>query len=107
MCTPAWLDQMNLAFGFHEDEGARQVHGDAMRTASIAMAVATVPFGVFQEYALEQRGAVGHTRDLIASLGVLGMCRVQLNGFGAADERLTRARQSVFAWPCITLEMVS
>jgi len=95
---------MNQSFGFHEDERIRQVHGSAVRAAYITMAAATVPLGAFQEYVLQQHGAVWVTLAILtASLAVLGVRRVQLNGLGAADERMIRARQSVFLWTVLTL----
>ncbi len=55
------------------------------------MAVATVPFGTFQKYVLQQRGAVWVALAVLeASLLGLAMRRVQLNGFSAADERVAR-----------------
>ncbi len=31
MRKPAWLERMDQAFGFHEDEQVWQVHGNAVR----------------------------------------------------------------------------
>lgn len=104
MRKPSWLERADRAFGFHEDERVLQVHGSAVRAAYIVMAVATVPFGAFQEYVLQQRGALWVTLAILASsLAMLAVRRVQLNGFGAADERMIRAWQSVFFWPALML----
>lgn len=104
MRKPAWLERADQAFGFHEDERVWQVQGSAVRAAYIAMAVATVPFGVFQEYVMQQRGAVWVALVILAaSLAVLAVRRVQFGGLAPADERIVRARQSVFAWPALTL----
>jgi hypothetical protein len=70
------------------------------------MAVATVPFGTFQKYVLQQRGAVWVALAVLAaSLLGLAMRRVQLNGFSAAAERVTRSRNSLFLWPALTLPL--
>ncbi len=70
------------------------------------MVVATVPFGTFQKYVLQQRGAVWVALAVLAaSLLGLAMRRVQLNGFSAAAERVTRSRNSLFLWPALTLPL--
>lgn len=102
----SWLERMDRSFGFHEDERVWQVHGNAVRAAYIAMAVATVPFGAFQEYVLQQRGAVAVSLLIfMASLLVLSVRRVQFGGRAPADERVIRSRQSMFLWPTLTLPL--
>jgi hypothetical protein len=104
MQTRSWLDRLNRAFGFHEDERMRQVHGNAVRAAYITMAMVTMPFGAYLQYGWEQRGALWASLTiLVASLVVLAVRRVQVGGLAVADERVTRLQHSVFFWPTIAL----
>lgn len=99
MRIPSWRNRVNETFGFHADERVQQVHGDAVRVAYIAMAVATVPLGAYLQFGRQQPGAFWTSLVvLVLSLVVLGVRRVQFNGLGTGDERMVRQRQNVFAW---------
>lgn len=104
MRAPFWLDRLNKAIGFDNDERVQFAQGTAVRNAYLVLALLTLPLGAYLEYAVLLRGALGSTSTiLLASLLVLGARRMQLGGLAATDERVEHMRVRLYTWPVLAL----